>query len=231
MLLLPRVCFNWGGGYSLVFSACYENLARHFLDYGLFFPVSPFCVTFTFCVCQHVSTMNVMDKSTLSPQKRFDFHTGVPFLDLQRKEQYLPLWCMTQVAAIMCVKKVGWWVCTISLCVACHCVMHIYIWVLAVSSWLHSSDQAKASGVFSFLQNGIIWQLFIFQGTDCRGQLFMPPDHIKHWPFVFLMFSSPRWCFIPNFNSWVWGPFFKFWNLNRAEIRTNTCAFWSSVFV
>lgn len=74
------------------------------------------------------------------------------------------------------------------LCVACHCVM-LTIYALAMSFWLHSSGQAKASGVFSFLQNGIIWQLFLLQGADCRGQLFVHPGqvHTMHRLFVLLI--------------------------------------------
>ena len=74
------------------------------------------------------------------------------------------------------------------LCVKSHCVM-LTMCALALSPWLYSSGQTKASGVFSFLQNGIIWQLFLLQGTDCRGQLFMPlgPVHIMHRGFVLLI--------------------------------------------
>ena len=75
------------------------------------------------------------------------------------------------------------------LSVACHCVM-LTIRALAVSFWLHSSGQAKASGVFFLsLQNGIIWQLFLLHRADYRGQLFMLPDqvHIKHRLFVSLI--------------------------------------------
>lgn len=87
------------------------------------------------------------------------------------------------------------------LCVACHCVM-LTLYALDVSSWLHSSGQAKASGVFSFLQNGIIWQLFLLRGTDCRGQLFMPPGqlHIMHRVFVLLIFMSRNNAFISILN-------------------------------
>lgn len=39
--------------------------------------------------------------------------------------------------------------CVLALCVACHCAK-LTIYALAVSFWLHSSGQAKASGVFFF---------------------------------------------------------------------------------
>lgn len=42
---------------------------------------------------------------------------------------------------------------------------------------------------FSFLQNVIIWQLFLLQGADCRGHLFILPGqgHTMHKLFVLLI--------------------------------------------
>lgn len=86
------------------------------------------------------------------------------------------------------------------LCVECHCVM-LTIYALTMSFWLHSSGQAKANCVCSFLQNGIIWQLFLLQRADCRGQLFIPPGqvHIMHRLFVLQILMSLSNTFIsPN---------------------------------
>lgn len=65
-------------------------------------------------------------------------------------------------------------VCCVSLCDA------DFVCALAVSSWLHSSGLAKASGFFYFLQNGIIWLLFLLPGSRLQGPVIhssMPGPH------------------------------------------------------
>lgn len=50
-----------------------------------------------------------------------------------------------------------------------------------MSFWLHSSGQLS---VFTFLQNGIIWQLFLLRPANCRANPLAAPCTPQQIPFV-----------------------------------------------
>lgn len=62
-----------------------------------------------------------------------------------------------------------------------------------ISSWLHSSGQPS---VFTFLQNGIILQLFLLRPADCRADPLVALRMAQQIPFVSADLHGP--CLLPS---------------------------------
>lgn len=62
-----------------------------------------------------------------------------------------------------------------------------------MSFWLHSSGQLS---VFTFLQNGIIWQLFLLRLAECRANPLAAPCTAQQIPFVSADLQRP--CLLPS---------------------------------
>lgn len=102
------------------------------------------------------------------------------------------------------------------LCVECHCATTVILWnnYVFLAAFFRPTQ-------FTFLQNGIIWQLFLLRLADCRANSLSAPCSVQQIPFVSADLHHP--CLLPSIcsnkvNDWVHGSY-----NNSNQIKVDPC--------